>query len=745
MNYQKEHNRNENVIDSSGSNSSAQPFKESEDTIDLHEFISLITRRRWVILATIAAVFALGVVYTYTRKPVYESTAEIVVNTRSSASPVSVSGSEFTLMDSLRALTQSRSTDTQAEIISSDAVLRKAYNLFTPQVKMQGFRDIKIPLWAYDIAAKKDTDVITVTCRSYNSASAANLANNIADTYFKDDLDRSNQSTRLARTFSEDQMATVSRDLKKAMNKLAEYKRKSGLLDIPSQFQQVAQHVTQLQMGLETTEYDFAGNQRAMGALRQQLASQREQVLQATSVTANPQFQTTIENLNQLEIRRAAAMQEYTPTSLVVKQIDGQISSERARLKKIADSVVSNKTTGRNLIWEGLAGKYADSIVTDAMLKKRLEAINRNLDELKTEGKKLPEKERRFLELSENVQLLQKTYQALSEKYYALLLTERSMLPAGQLVSPALPSEIPAYPQVPKNLAVFLVLGIMLSVISAIVSEKMDERVHDQSLVEQATGLPILAVVPFIQDDIALISEVDQHSPLLESYRILRSNIAFSAIDREIKLLAVSGPGRGEGKSTTAANLAIAMAMDGRKVLIVDCDMRRPSMHRLFGVSSSIGLTNVITGNVKLEDAIKATKVENLSVLPAGALPPNPPEVLNSTHSRELFRKLAQDYDMVVLDCPPCAGLSDVQVVSTIVDGLVLVVAMNQTVKPHLCITMQTLAQVDAPLIGTVLNKMDLRHQGYYYYSYSYREDGNEGRSGHKTKLRKSGKSASQK
>ena len=186
----------------------------------------------------------------------------------------------------------------------------------------------------------------------------------------------------------------------------------------------------------------------------------------------------------------------------------------------------------------------------------------------------------------------------------------------------------------------------------------------------------------------------------------------------------MSSSGPGEGKSTTCANLALAMAMDGKRVIIVDCDLRRPSMHTLLGVSREVGVTNVLTGSSTLEEAIVSGGVPGLDVLPTGPLPPNPTEVLNAPSTRRLFTELAERYDVVLVDCPPSAGLSDVQVISTLVDGLLLVVTINETLRERLRIAIRALALAGAPLIGVVINRLDMRRQGYGYYYYYYAEDG---------------------
>jgi len=291
-------------------------------------------------------------------------------------------------------------------------------------------------------------------------------------------------------------------------------------------------------------------------------------------------------------------------------------------------------------------------------------------------------------------------------------------------------------------MAMFVLVGLLAAAGAAYAAEAIDTKVRDEASVANLTGSVALSAIPKVDvpaNTRVLIGEVKHNSAFLEAFRILRNNISFSTVDRPLKLLAITSAGRSEGKSTTTVNLAVAMAMDGKRVLLVDADLRRPSLHRWMKVSRDIGLTSLVKGEVDIQHAVQTTDLENVSVLPSGPLPPNPTEFLNSQHCRSIFRELAELYDIVILDCPPCAGLSDMQVIATAVDGVLLVVSLNQTIRPNLYITVQTLRQMDAPLLGFVLNKLDITKRGYgyyyyYYYYYDYEEDdaGKGGRRSHR-------------
>ncbi|MHB1002052.1 MAG: polysaccharide biosynthesis tyrosine autokinase [Armatimonadota bacterium] len=598
-------------------------------------------------------------------------------------------------------------------------------------LKDTGFYSEEAPSWAYQVSAKKNTDIVAITGLAYSAEAAAAFANSIANTYLLNDFENSKAETSKAREFAENQVSDLRMELDDANARLSRFKQRNGIISSDTQFAKIAEHMAKLQLDVDASNVEIASSEKEINTLEKEISGQSEHVVSSSTVARNPDFNGIKESLNVLYSKKASMLQEFLPASPEMKAIDDQIKAEEARLKQVTENIVSSETETRNPVLDELTSKYSDALAKREAYKARVAAISSAYQQRKTESSVLPEREKELQDLMQEVALLGSTYEMLTQKYYTLLLSENSMMVNGQTVSEAKNPLSQSYPSKRKNAVLYLLLGTMISIGVALIAEKIDIRLHDQSIAERIAGVPTLSVIPEIPEDTSnIISDANRNSLLLESYRILRNNISFSSIDKEIKLLAISSPGRGEGKSTTAINLAVAMAMDGKRVLIMDCDLRRPSVHRKLAVSRDIGFTNVVTGACKLEDAIAPTNIENLSLLPSGPIPPNPTEVLNSHRSREIFQQVSEMYDLVIVDSPPCVGLSDVQVLANLVDGMILLVAMDQTLKPHMHIAMRTLKQVDAPLIGIVLNRMELRRQGYnsyysyyYYYSYDYTQD----------------------
>ncbi|WP_209121745.1 CpsD/CapB family tyrosine-protein kinase [Alkalihalobacillus sp. BA299] len=215
----------------------------------------------------------------------------------------------------------------------------------------------------------------------------------------------------------------------------------------------------------------------------------------------------------------------------------------------------------------------------------------------------------------------------------------------------------------------------------------------------------------------SLITQVDPKSPVSEQYRTIRTNIEFASIDKKVKTILVTSAGPGEGKSTTAANLAVVMAQQGNKVLLVDADLRKPTAHYTFGVPNIAGLTSLITKQHTEEEAIQVTKINNLFLLPSGPIPPNPAELLSSRAMSLFLENVKTTFDVVILDSPPLMAVTDPQIISNYTDGTILVVSSGKTDQEQVVKAKDLLIAAKAKILGVVLNGKEQKEgQNYYYY-----------------------------
>lgn len=279
------------------------------------------------------------------------------------------------------------------------------------------------------------------------------------------------------------------------------------------------------------------------------------------------------------------------------------------------------------------------------------------------------------------------------------------------------PENRPAKPNVPLNLALGGILGLMFGFGLAFFLEYMDTTVKSLDDVERFLGVPVLAVIP---KDVGILHSTSGFNPDAEAYRILRTNIEFNRKNPNANCLTVVSGGAGEGKSTTLANLAFVCAQGGYTVLLIDGDLRRPSMHTHFNVNNAVGLTNYLTSHVQLEEVVVRTPVENLYFLPSGMLPADSAGILNSQRMSELIADAKSRFDLVLIDSPPILGVSDASVLVNEAD-LTLIVVQHRKLPRHMLMRVkQTIENVGGTVLGVVLNNVDLRSDSQYQYYTSY-------------------------
>lgn len=306
------------------------------------------------------------------------------------------------------------------------------------------------------------------------------------------------------------------------------------------------------------------------------------------------------------------------------------------------------------------------------------------------------------------------------------------------VVEPATVPTAPIGPKTRTNVLLAAVVGIMLGVGFAFLIEYLDDTIKSPDDIVQALGLSPLGAISRIDGksyEDKLVAAIHPRSQISEAYRILRTNIQFSAVDRPLGTLLVSSPNPIEGKSITLANLGVVMAQAGLSAILVDSDLRRPVLHKVFDLPNKEGLTTALIGELDLDGRLQATQVENLRVLTSGPLPPNPSELLGSQKMKVLIESLKGKADVVLFDSPPALVVTDAAVLAGQVDGVLLVIEAGNTRREMVQRAKEDLLKVGANVLGTVLNRLSPRGAGYYYSYYYYSRDGD----GRKRRKRKKG------
>ena len=301
--------------------------------------------------------------------------------------------------------------------------------------------------------------------------------------------------------------------------------------------------------------------------------------------------------------------------------------------------------------------------------------------------------------------------------------TELARTSGATLIDAATPPGAPFEPNPTRTVMLALVVGMLLGLGAAFLVDYLDTSLQDEDDLVRASGFPNLATIPLLrgrkEGTPHVITREEPFSPSAEAYRHLRTSVRFMALDRQMRLIQVTSPRPGDGKTTTASNLAVAAARSGQRVVLIDCDLRKPQVHNFFGLDNDEGFTTVLLGESTLPRVAKAVHGEgNLLVVTSGPLPPDPSELLAGDSVQRTLGHLSDSVDLVILDSPPVLPVSDPLVLASVADGVILVVSATSTDSRQVSRAVDRLLQVDAPMLGTVFNGFDPKDAEKYTYGY---------------------------
>lgn len=495
----------------------------------------------------------------------------------------------------------------------------------------------------------------------------------------------------------------VKAQLAQADEKLASFKQRQIFLDANEQVRALTQQM------LELSTRRWQGNLRLVD-LRTRLAETRRKLGQEPSTVVsptiyeNPTVQEIKKQLVAAEAELLALQAQFTDEHPRVQSAQARVDALRERLQRESlriESVQRLPNPVYQELYKNVALLSADIVGQEAQMT----ALENTLNGLRQQMLALPELEKQFTQLLRQRQALEKRYLFLMERLQEAELTQAVKLGNARVVELA---QIPGKRVKPRrilNMLMGTVLGALLAVGFALLLEHLDRRLPSAQHAVEWLNLPLLGTIPTLRDGANL--PILQEPSAVEAFRNLRSAVRLASLDRPIRTLMVTSPADDEGKTYVARHLAVSMAQSGRRVVLVDADLRQPMQARFDDVPPSPGLTDVLSGNCEPQDCIRATSVDNLWLLPAGTLSPNPTELLESTRLRELLTQLRESYDVVIMDTPPVEPFADARVLALDSDAILMVIQPGTTLRDAALGAVETLrALPDTRLLGIVANKV---------------------------------------
>lgn len=561
----------------------------------------------------------------------------------------------------------------------------------------------------------KDSRVSLIKIEDGDPQRAALLANEVAQAYIDELLAQKLKLTENASKWLDERRDSLSESARASELALYAFRKQSDMLStsIDDRANMVSARLGSTSSALTAVQLKIAGLKARVAAIRSvQTQYGAEDRLWAEALPAARESS----SLGKYKDRVLTLRNECT--DLQSRYLDGHpkvaecrdrlSSAEREFARELSNLVVSSEAELREALEQE---RNLSALLSEARAeafeveKKKLE-----LDRLKGE--------------SENTK---RQYDSVFKRLKDIELSGLLRTSNVRVLDAARPSLAPIRPNVPQGILMGLVAGLVLGIGLALLLDFLDTSVMTQHDIEDRLGLTFLGFVPSIDETAPGSKDLHIHrepkSLIAECTRSIRTNLLFMSPDKPFRRMLVTSSGPQEGKSTTVINLAIAMAQSGSKVLIVDTDMRRPRLHKAFGVPNDVGVSSLVVGEGRIEDAIKTTDVPGVYVLPCGPVPPNPAELQHTRAFSELLEELSRRFDKVILDSPPVGAVADAVVLATQVDGVVVVLKAGLTNADVALRTVRTLRDVKANIYGGILNDVNLKHSKYgdYYYGYAYK------------------------
>jgi len=749
----------------------------SSDEIDIRQIISLLLHNKWIIVILTSLATLVAIILSLSLPKIYESEGTIIISTASNRYTMSGSDISSLLMSSY-GIGVGSNLENELEILNSRALAWSlAEKLYEEKFDRNGevypvlvrkYPDDLTLTTVDTVAARimgrkvvnqkggKFSSILAVKYSSESPLEAMRLVDLIINTYSETSTSSNRVQAKAALGFLSTELANVKETVNYKEEQLRNFMNQSKIVQLDAQTNELIRTLSRLQSEKQAFEVKIQAINDAYNRYTSELEELKPGISKMMTNSVAPLIQRLQVQLAEFQTERVLMIAKNPELEKNEKieprlvQLNNQIKVVKEQINTASKEILdSNSSQLLGFIGDpdgGIANKVQN--LYDNIFKLEIERTQ-NLAQTSMLSKQLVEYELFFENLPDNMielarlkrdlQINEQLYLSLAKQSAEMALWEQTQSGLARIVDTAY---LPLKPIKPKKRIIVVIgfaIGAMLSVGFIFIKEVSKKEIDSVEKLRKK-GYPILSVIPdlnpYIQQhfdgsltvDVAgqkistgLVTLLDSISPSAESYRRLQSNIMYSKPDDPYKVVLVTSSNKSEGKTTLTANLAITMAETGNRVLIIDCDFRRPRIHSVFGVPSSPGVVDLLFNDDDPHNYIRQTVVENVFVLTAGNRPPNPAEINRSKKLRNLISKLKYEFDYVLLDTPPYGIITDAAPLIKMADGVLLVAKFNQTKSGELDHTIDSLKRINANVIGASMTAFDAKKtSGYYYTDYYY-------------------------
>ena len=729
--------------------SATYPGAPSEDSL-LREYVRVLIKSKWVVIASVALVVGVVTISTLRSTPIYEAVGSIAINKMDPVTlnlkdasssvdyydPTDLDTEVRILKSDLLALQVIRelNLDKQPEFHGKDKSPTSSLELTTDAMQPDSARTSAVLAsfkGSLQVALVPNTRIIEIRYRNADKNLAARIVNTLANTYVEQNFKTRFESTMQASDWLSKQLVDLQIKVETSQEKLVKYQKEHEILGIDEK-----QNITTAKLDELNRELTSAESARMEKESIYHLVQSGDSDSIAAAANVDGAARGSSANSALLEKLR----EQQADLKIQVAQLNTQFGPSYPKLAQLNSQLKEVDTeiqTEMRKVAARLRGDYLAAEQRETMLRSALE-------KQKQEANKLNESAIEYSLLKRDVDANRTLSEGLLERLKEAGVTAGLRSNNFRIVDVARVPTTPAGPNLPRNLAFALALGLSTGIGLAFLLESMDNTVRTPEQAQTISALPSLGMIPLgsrsareiggreklalasSKEAVELVTKSRPRSQMAESYRALRTSLLLTFAGGPPKVILITSALPEEGKTTTSVNSAIVLAQKGTRVLLIDADLRRPSIHKTLGMGPQLGLSNVLTGTATLQQAIiPSTILPELFILPAGTPPPNPAELLASTKMKDALEELRKQYDHIVIDSPPTLSVTDAVVISTSADAVVLVIRSGHTTKPALRRARDILLQVNARVCGVLVNAVDLNSPDYYYH-YEY-----QGKYGH--------------
>ncbi|MCK4351960.1 polysaccharide biosynthesis tyrosine autokinase [candidate division WOR-3 bacterium] len=706
-----------------------------EKGLTFQDYLYVLFTRRWVIIIVFFVTFGASLFYTLITPKTYKATATLMVQAENIPGALGFGSSPLYYPYIVN-------IQKYCEILKSEAIASRAID----KLKLDNPR-IDFPILKHKnpalvlkrrifIKSLEEANIIKVSITSTTSKEAMATTNAVIEAFVEQQLLSIRGEYAEQRRFLEEQIPIVGANLREAEKRLKTFKERNKFVSLLEETRQLIEKLANFDELHGETEATRKSLQSRMEFLKNQLAEQKESLAEDITQVSSPYI---------LDIRKELIAQEIDYSLYMVQGLR-KTDPKMISLKKSIEDTKSKLTEETRKIANqelpsldplSFSQQLVDKILALQVEIATQEARGAALSKIKKNYERelgfLPKKELELIQLEREREISNNIYQMLSQKHEEIKIVEAGKVSNVKIVDRASTPGVLIKPNKRLNLALGLILGLILGLGTAFVSEYFDTSIKTPKDIERYINLPLLGSIPILktqsntQDEVTkIISHLLTHHPtkshISEAYRTLRTNLQFINPDNPIKTVLVTSAMPREGKSSASSNLAITMAQLGEKVLLVDTDLRKPILSKLFEIEKGNGITDVLIGKADIATTIISTKIDNLSLLPSGKIPPNPSELLGSQKMDSLIENLKRDFSFIIFDTPPAISVTDAAVLGSKVDGVLIIAQVGRTDRTALSHTKEIFERVRANILGIVLHMVPRTRgpYGYYYPYYHY-------------------------